>query len=64
MTEAISTSFIKSLEIIRTISGTDAPTTMKEAQLRFEFVRDENNNPIKLVTYNTNGKDAEWIKAK
>ena len=37
---------------------------MKEAQLRFEFVRDEKNDPIKLVTYNTNGKDAEWIKEK
>jgi CubicO group peptidase (beta-lactamase class C family) len=37
---------------------------IKEAQLRFEFVRDGNNNPIKLVTYNTNGKDNEWIKAK
>jgi len=37
---------------------------MKEAQLRFEFVRDGNNNPIKLVTYNTNGKDAEWMKEK
>jgi CubicO group peptidase (beta-lactamase class C family) len=37
---------------------------MKEAQLRFEFVRDEKNNPIKLVTYNTNGKDAEWIRVK
>jgi hypothetical protein len=37
---------------------------MKEAQLRFEFVRDEKNDPIKIVTYNTNGKDAEWIRAK
>jgi hypothetical protein len=37
---------------------------MKEAQLRFEFVRNGNNNPIKLVTYNTNGKDAEWMKVK
>jgi CubicO group peptidase (beta-lactamase class C family) len=37
---------------------------MKEAQLRFEFVRDEKNDPIKIITYNTNGKDAEWIRAK
>ena len=37
---------------------------MKEAQLRFEFVRDEKNDPVKLVTYNTNGKDAEWIRSK
>jgi hypothetical protein len=35
---------------------------MKEGQLRFEFVHDKNNNSLKIVTYTTNGKDAEWIK--
>ena len=34
---------------------------IKEAALRFEFVRD-NNNSFKIVTYNNRGKDAEWIK--
>ncbi len=37
---------------------------MKEARLRFEFVHDKNNNSLKIVTYNTNGKDAECIKVK
>ncbi len=37
---------------------------IKEAQLKFEFVLDGNNIPIKLVTYNTNGKDGEWVKEK
>jgi len=35
---------------------------IKEAQLQFEFVKD--NNSAKLVTYNVRGKDAEWIKIK
>lgn len=35
---------------------------IKEAQLQFEFVND--NNSSKLVTYNVRGKDAEWIKIK
>ena len=34
---------------------------MKEAPLRFEFVKDVNNS-FKIVTYNNRGKDAEWIK--
>jgi len=34
---------------------------MKEAQLRFEFIKDSNNF-FKIVTYNNRGKDAEWIK--
>ena len=34
---------------------------MKEASLRFEFVK-ESTNSFKIVTYNTRGKDAEWIK--
>ncbi|MFI5162066.1 MAG: serine hydrolase [Sphingobacteriales bacterium] len=35
---------------------------IKEAQLQFEFVKD--NDSFKLVTYNVRGKDAEWIKIK
>ncbi|MDP4260251.1 MAG: serine hydrolase [Bacteroidota bacterium] len=34
---------------------------MKEAPLRFEFIRDTNGN-FKIVTYNNRGKDAEWTK--
>jgi hypothetical protein len=34
---------------------------MKEAALRFEFVKDANGS-FKIVTYNNRGKDAEWIK--
>lgn len=34
---------------------------MKEASLRFEFIKDTNNN-FKIVTYNNRGKDAEWTK--
>jgi hypothetical protein len=37
---------------------------MKEAPLRFEFIKDASNNSIKIVTYNNRGKDAEWIKSK
>jgi hypothetical protein len=37
---------------------------MKEAQLRFEFILDADNNSLKIVTYNNSGKDAEWIKVK
>jgi CubicO group peptidase (beta-lactamase class C family) len=36
---------------------------MKEAPLKFEFVRD-NNNGFKIVTYNNRGKDAEWTKTQ
>jgi CubicO group peptidase (beta-lactamase class C family) len=36
---------------------------IKEAALRFEFIKDTNNS-FKIVTYNTRGKDAEWTKAK
>ncbi|MBS1757073.1 MAG: beta-lactamase family protein [Bacteroidetes bacterium] len=36
---------------------------MKEAPLRFEFVKDT-NNVFKIVTYNNRGKDAEWIKTQ
>jgi CubicO group peptidase (beta-lactamase class C family) len=34
---------------------------IKEAALRFEFVKDT-NNVFKVVTYNNRGKDAEWTK--
>jgi CubicO group peptidase (beta-lactamase class C family) len=35
---------------------------IKEAQLKFEFVKDGNGNILKMITYNTRGKDAEWIR--
>jgi CubicO group peptidase (beta-lactamase class C family) len=34
---------------------------IKEAPLRFEFIKDV-NNVFKIVTYNNRGKDAEWTK--
>lgn len=34
---------------------------IKEAPLRFEFIKDTNNS-FKIVTYNNRGKDAEWTK--
>ena len=34
---------------------------IKEAALKFEFVKDTNNT-FKIVTYNNRGKDAEWTK--
>lgn len=37
---------------------------IKEAELKFEFVKDIINNVEKIVTYNSHGKDAEWIKTK
>lgn len=37
---------------------------IKEAQLKFEFVTDTSNSSLKIVTYNSRGKDAEWIKTK
>lgn len=36
---------------------------IKEAPLKFEFVKDANNT-FKIITYNNRGKDAEWIKVK
>ena len=35
---------------------------IKEAQLRFEFVKLAQDGPYSLVTYNSRGKDAEWKK--
>jgi CubicO group peptidase (beta-lactamase class C family) len=37
---------------------------IKEAELKFEFVKDTINNSLKIVTYNSRGKDAEWTKTK
>lgn len=37
---------------------------IKEAPLKFEFVWVEADHSYKIVTYNTNGKDAEWKKTK
>jgi CubicO group peptidase (beta-lactamase class C family) len=37
---------------------------IKEAQLKFEFVKDDKGNIIKIITYNTHGKDADWLKIK
>jgi len=34
---------------------------IKEADLRFEFVKDTDNS-FKIVTYNNRGKDNEWVK--
>ena len=34
---------------------------IKEAALKFEFIKDINNS-FKMVSYNNRGKDAEWIK--
>jgi CubicO group peptidase (beta-lactamase class C family) len=36
---------------------------IKEAPLRFEFIKDV-KNVFKIVTYNNRGKDAEWTKVK
>ncbi len=36
---------------------------IKEALLRFEFIKDTNNTS-KIVTYNHRGKDAEWTKTQ
>jgi CubicO group peptidase (beta-lactamase class C family) len=37
---------------------------IKEAQLKFEFIKDAKGNIIKIITYNTHGKDADWTKLK
>ena len=39
----------------------DTEFYMKEAPLKFEFVKDVNKS-FKIVTYNNRGKDAEWTK--
>lgn len=36
---------------------------IKEAALRFEFIKDT-NNAFKILTYNNRGKDAEWTKTR
>ncbi len=37
---------------------------MKKAQLKFNFIRDGNGDPLKLVTYITEDKKEEWKKIK
>lgn len=37
---------------------------MKEAELKFEFVKDISSSSLKIITYNNRGKDAEWKKIK
>lgn len=37
---------------------------IKEAPLRFQFIFNTSHVPEKIVTFNTRGKDAEWIKNK
>jgi hypothetical protein len=37
---------------------------IKEAPLKFEFSRDPNTQSLKLTTYNSFGKDADWTKIK
>ncbi|MDB4904430.1 MAG: class beta-lactamase-related serine hydrolase [Mucilaginibacter sp.] len=37
---------------------------ISEAQLKFEFIKDASGNSQKIITYNTRGKDAEWVKEK
>ena len=35
---------------------------IKEAPVKFEFVKDEKSKSFKMITYNSTGKDAEWKK--
>jgi hypothetical protein len=37
---------------------------IKEAEVKFEFVNDTSNDSLKIVTYNSRGKDAEWTRTK
>ena len=41
---------------------TESKFYIKEAQLKFEFVKDAEGKTVKIITYNTSGKDAEWVK--
>ena len=45
-------------------ANSDSKFYINEAQLQFEFIKDANGAILKIVTYNTRGKDAEWIKVK
>src|SRR6185503_7372721 len=45
-------------------AGTDDKFYIEEAQLKFEFVKDANGSIGKMITYNTRGKDADWVKVK
>jgi CubicO group peptidase (beta-lactamase class C family) len=49
---------------VQLYAETESKFYIKEAQLKFEFVKDNNGNPVKLITYNSSGKDAEWVKVK
>jgi CubicO group peptidase (beta-lactamase class C family) len=49
---------------VQLYAETESKFYIKEAQLKFEFVKDGEGNAVKLITYNTSGKDAEWVKVK
>lgn len=49
---------------VRLYAKSDNRFYMKEAVLEFEFEKDPSSNSIKLTTYNSGGKDAEWKKIK
>jgi CubicO group peptidase (beta-lactamase class C family) len=55
---------IDRLPKVRLYAESENKFYMKEAELKFEFVKDTINNSVKIITYNNRGKDAEWIKAK
>ncbi|MEP6948766.1 MAG: serine hydrolase domain-containing protein [Ginsengibacter sp.] len=55
---------IDRLPKVRLYAESENKFYMKEAPLKFEFVKDTVNNSLKIITYNSRGKDAEWIKAK
>jgi len=42
--------------------GNDDTFYITEANLRFQFLKDKSNHYYKLITYNSGGKDAEWLK--
>ncbi|HVV53888.1 MAG TPA: serine hydrolase [Mucilaginibacter sp.] len=43
---------------------TETKFYITQAQLKFEFVNGADGKPTKIITYNTHGKDAEWLKVK
>lgn len=46
---------------VQMYSNSENEFYIKEAPLRFEFIKDA-NSAFKIVTYNNRGKDAEWTK--
>jgi hypothetical protein len=46
---------------VRMYANSENEFYIKEAALRFEFIKGP-NNAFKIVTYNNRGKDAEWTK--